>query len=77
MKIKVNYKMSKLEKAIWNAQKHFTNEEFEPSACKVQVKGLKPAAKPEFDFSDLMNCKKRTGLTESEYQTKYHYAWSE
>lgn len=74
MKIKVNYKMSNIEKALWSCERHFTNEEFEPCTYRIQVKGLKPAPKVEATWN--MDCKAQTGLTESEYQSKYHQAWS-
>lgn len=75
MQIKVNYQMSELDKAIWSIRKKFGNEEFEPKATPVLVRGLK-SIKTAFNFDDLMDCKKQTGLTESEYQAKHHYAWS-
>ena len=76
MQIKVEYTKSKLEQAIANIKRGFTTEEFEPASYPVEVHGLKHV-KREVDLSDLMNCEKQTGLTEVEYQTKYHQAWSE
>ena len=75
MKVKVTYKMSNIEKALWSSAKHFTNEEFEPAACRVQVSGLKPAPKVAVVWD--MDCKAQTGLTEAEYQAKHHHAWSD
>ena len=76
MNIKVAYKMDELDKAIWAAQRHFTNEEFEPRACRIQVRGLKPSEPKDVDWEHWMDCKYHTGLTEAEYQARYHRAWS-
>lgn len=78
MKIKVEYAKTSLESAIWNIKRKFTTDEFKPSAYPVAVRGLKPAtAEYNLDWGEVMDCKKQTGLTESEYQAKHHHAWSE
>ena len=77
MQIKVEYHKTDLDKALWSAKRKFTTDEFEPSAHPVAVSGLKPAKAAAFNWDDIMDCKKQTGLTESEYQAKHHYAWSE
>ena len=76
MKIKVEYAKTNLEKALWSIQRKFGGAEFEPLTYPVSVRGLK-TAKSDVDLSDLMNCEKQTGLTETEYQAKHHHAWSD
>lgn len=76
MQIKVNYQMSNLDKAVWNSKRHFTTDEFVPAVVIVPVRGLKPA-KVEIDLTDWMDCQKQTGMTESEYQARHGFAWSE
>lgn len=84
MKIKVKYGMTPAEKKVWDITPKFGNPEFEPAAERIQVKGLKPAPrdtltseKYDFDINTDEACKKITGLTPAEYQSKYHRAWNE
>lgn len=78
MNIKVTYAMSDLDKAIWKCQRHFTTDEFSPKAERIYVNGLKePPVIDTFDWEKSMDCKAMTGLTESDYQSKYHIAWNE
>lgn len=77
MKIKVEYHKTDLDKALWSAKRKFTTDEFESSAQPVTVSGLKPSQPTSFNWDDIMDCQKQTGLTEPEYQAKYHRAWSE
>lgn len=77
MNIKVTYAMSDLDKAIWKCQRHFTTDEFSPKAEMVFVKGLKEPPRTYDWDRPSMDCKAMTGLTESDYQSKYHIAWNE
>ena len=77
MKINVTYHKNDVQSAIWDITHKFTYKEDESVAEIVTVKGLKPATRSfTKNWEDVMNCKKQTGLTESEYQAKHHHAWS-
>lgn len=76
MKIKVNYHMTSLDKALWTVRKKFGDEEFEPKAERVWVRGLKDPSREFYLSDDWMDCKAQTGLTEAEYQARHHIAWS-
>lgn len=77
MNIKVEYAKTALEQALWDIRRKFTTEEYEPQPERILVHGLKPSVDDDMSlFEDWMDCKKITGLTEPEYQAKYHRAWS-